>query len=95
MNARGRRGCTSGTGADPGAPKRWGRGGQIAVGSLAATVVGAVIRDLHKPDSVILGLVGAVRQKLLARREAKAALDLGDAVEVDITEISTAPAKQD
>ncbi|MCB2229792.1 hypothetical protein KQH82_03680 [bacterium] len=95
MNARGRRGCPGGTGADPGAPRKWGRGGQIAVGSLAATVVGAVIRDVRKPDSVILGLAGAVRQKLLARREAKAALDLGDAVEVDITEINTAPTKRD
>lgn len=94
MNARGRRSRGGGPRSDTGAPSKWGRGGKIAAGSLAATVVGAVIRDLRKSDSVILGLVGAVRQKLLARRDSKATLDLGDAVEVDITDNNTTPSQQ-
>lgn len=90
MNARLRRRGGGGTGASAGASGgKWGRSGKIAAGSVAATVVGAVVRDLSRPNSLIRGLVSVVRQKLLARRESRAAIDLGDAVEVKIADDRT------
>ena len=59
---------------------------KVAAGSIAATVVGAVIKDLSRPNSIIRGLVAMGRDKLLARCEAKPALDVTKAVEVEFTE---------
>jgi len=88
MNARLRK--RGGGGADDNVSGgKWGKGGKIAAGSLAATVVGAVVRDLSKPNSLILGLIATARQKLLARHESRAALEIGEAVEVKIVDDHT------
>jgi hypothetical protein len=85
MNARFRKRGGGGAGTNTSTGKG-GRGGKIAAGSLAATVVGAVVRDLSRPNSLIKGLVSTARQKLLARRESRTAIDIGDAVEVEIAD---------
>jgi hypothetical protein len=48
--------------------------------------VGAVVRDLSRPNSLIRGLVSAARKRLLARREPRPAIDISEAVEVEITD---------
>lgn len=75
-----------GTGTGGGSGSKGGRGGKVAAGSIAATVVGAVIKDLSRPNGIIRGLVAMGRDKLLARREAKPAIDVSKAVEVEFTE---------
>jgi hypothetical protein len=88
MNARIRKRGGGGVGDDTSRSK-WGKGSKVAAGSLAATVVGAVVRDLSRPNSLILGLISTARHKLLARRETRAALDIGEAVEVEIADDRT------
>ena len=88
MNARFRKRGGGGAGANTSSGKG-GRGGKIASGSLAATVVGAVVRDLSRPNSLIRGLVSTAREKLLARRESRTAIDIGDAVDVEIADDSS------
>lgn len=88
MNAKFRK--RGGCGPDDSAPQRkMGRSGKIVTGSLAATVVGAVVKDLSRPNSLILGLVSAAKKKLLAYREPKPALDISGAVEVEIVDDSS------
>jgi len=55
----------------------------IGLASIAAPLVGYVVRDLKKPDSVIRGLVSTAVKKLLATGSKKAeALDISDKVEI-------------
>lgn len=88
MNARMRKHGSGGVG-DSVSSSKWGKGGKVAAGSLAATLIGAVVRDLSRPNSLILGLISTARQKLLARWESRAAIDLGEAVEVKIVDDRT------
>ncbi len=81
------RSCNRGGGqTGAGSTRKSGRGGKIAAGSLAATVIGAVIRDLSRPNSLIRGLVAFGREKLLDRRLTRNTVDVGDAVEVEIVD---------
>lgn len=61
-----------------------GRTGKaIGITSLAAPVIGFVINDLKKPDSVVRGLIGGVVRKLLpAKWEKVEAIDVTDKVEI-------------
>lgn len=61
-----------------------GRGGRIAAGSLAATIIGAVIKDLSRPNSLIRGLVSVGREKLLTRRKSAPAVDISRKVHVEV-----------
>lgn len=59
------------------------RGGKIAAGSLAATIIGAVIKDLVRPNSLIRGLAAAGREKLLSRKTSPA-IDITKKVQVEV-----------
>ena len=62
-------------------------GKTIGLASLAAPVVGFVVNDLKKPDSMIRALTAATVRKLLPARSAQPkAIDITDKVE--ITEVS-------
>jgi hypothetical protein len=91
MKARFRKRGGGGTGAGASNGKG-GRGGKIAAGSLAATVVGAIVRDLSRPNSLIRGLVATARTKLLAWRQPPETIDISDTVEVKITDDTTSNA---
>jgi hypothetical protein len=67
--------------------RRGRRGGKVAAGSVAATVVGAVIKDLSRPNSLIRGLVAAGRRRLLAWRTVKPDIDISNAVEVEVEDV--------
>jgi hypothetical protein len=68
------------------ATNRGSRGGKIATGSLAATIVGAVIKDLSRPNSLIRGLITAGRTRLLALRSPSHAVDISEKVQVKVAE---------
>jgi len=61
-----------------------GRAGKISAGSLAVTVVGAVITDLSRPNSLIRKLATVGRDKLVGWRKTGPAIDISKAVEVEI-----------
>jgi hypothetical protein len=66
------RGCLSGK-----------KGKTAGIAAIVAPVVGYVVNDLRKPDSLIRGLIGKTTQKLLAvRTKEKKAIDITDKVEV-------------
>lgn len=55
----------------------------IGFASIAAPIVGYIINDLKKPDSVISGLIGSTVSKLLrAKPEKVEAIDITDKVEI-------------
>jgi hypothetical protein len=62
-----------------------GRGGKIAAGSIATAVVGAVVKDLTRPNSFIRGLIATGREKLLAWRQTRPSIDISDKVQVKYT----------
>jgi hypothetical protein len=58
-------------------------GKAIGFTSIAAPIIGYVVRDLGRPDSVIRGLIGNVARTLLGGKAKKAeAIDITDKVEV-------------
>ena len=58
-------------------------GRTIGLTSLAVPMIGYIVNDLQKPDSVIRGLVGAALRKMLPDRSKRAdAIDITDKVEV-------------
>jgi hypothetical protein len=61
-----------------------GRTGKaIGFTSIAAPLIGYVVNDLKKPDSIIRGLIGRTADKLLALKSKKVeAIDISDKVEV-------------
>lgn len=66
------RGCLSGK-----------KGKTAGIAAVVAPVVGYVVNDLRKPDSLIRGLIGKTVQKLLAARtKEKKAIDITSKVEV-------------
>jgi hypothetical protein len=66
------RGCLSGK-----------KGKTAGIAAVVAPVVGYVVNDLRKPDSLIRSLVGKTVQKLIAvRTKEKKAIDITDKVEV-------------
>lgn len=59
------------------------RGKAIGFTSIAAPIVGYVVNDLRKPDSVVRQLAGGVIRKLLpAKSEKPEAIDITDKVEI-------------
>lgn len=71
------------------------RGGKVAAASVVATIAGVVIKDLSRPNSLIRGLVALGSKKLAAWREAKPAIDVGEAVEIEIIDDSTSDISTD
>jgi len=66
------RGCLSGK-----------KGKTAGIAAVVAPVVGYIVNDLRKPDSLIRGLVGkTVRKLLAARTKEKKAIDITSKVEV-------------
>ena len=66
------RGCLSGK-----------KGKTAGLAAVVAPVVGYIVNDLRKPDSLIRSLVGKTARKLLAvRTKEKKAIDITDKVEV-------------
>ena len=61
-----------------------GRKGKTAgIAAVMAPVVGYIVNDLRKPDSLIRSLVGKTARKLLtARTKEKKAIDITDKVQV-------------
>lgn len=60
-------------------------GKAIGFTTIAAPIVGYIVNDLKKPDSIVRGLLGGMVKKLLpAKTEKVAAIDITD--EVDILE---------
>ena len=58
-------------------------GKAIGFTSIAAPIIGYVVNDLKKPDSIIRGLIGGVVRKLLPSKSGKAeAIDITDKVEI-------------
>jgi hypothetical protein len=59
----------------------------IGLTSIAAPVVGLIVRDLRRPDSLIRRLIGGAATKLLERRAVKGEpTDITDKVEVTMDE---------
>ena len=59
------------------------RGKAIGFTSIAAPIIGYVVNDLRKPDSIVRGLVGGVIRKLLPpKSETLEAIDITDRVEI-------------
>ena len=59
------------------------RGKAIGFTSVAAPILGYVVNDLRKPDSVVRGLIGGVIRKLLPPKSEKLeAIDITDEVEI-------------
>ena len=59
------------------------KGKTAGIAAIVAPVVGLVVNDLRKPDSLIRGLIGKTVQKLLAlKTKEKKAIDITDKVEV-------------
>ncbi len=59
------------------------KGKTAGIAAVVASVVGYVVNDLRKPDSLIRNLVGKTTRKLLtARTKEKKAIDITDKVEV-------------
>ena len=58
-------------------------GKTIGLASIAAPVIGYIVQDLRKPDSLIRELVGGTVNKLIAyRRKKTEAIDISDKVEI-------------
>ena len=66
------------------------KGGKLAVGSVVATLVGAVVQDLRKPDSLIRGLISTAREKFLIHRDSRKKIDIGDKVKVEFIDEESA-----
>ena len=59
------------------------KGRAVSIGSLAAPLIGLVVNDLRKPDSIIKLLVSSTANRLLKRDVKKnKAIDITDKVEV-------------
>jgi len=59
------------------------KGKTAGIAAVVAPVVGYIVNDLRKPDSLIRGLIGKTVPKLLAARtKEKKAIDITDKVEV-------------
>ncbi len=59
------------------------RGKAIGFTSIAAPIIGYVVNDLRKPDSIVRELIGGVVRKLLPPRSEKLeAIDITDKVEI-------------
>jgi len=55
----------------------------IGFTSIAAPIIGYVVNDLKKPDSIVRGLIGGVVRKLLPAKSRKVeAIDITDKVDV-------------
>ncbi|MBD3402702.1 hypothetical protein GF420_07390 [candidate division GN15 bacterium] len=70
---------------------RGGRGrrggkGALTAGSLAGALVVAAIRDLSRPNSLILGLIESGRKKLAEWRTPPPSRDISDSVEIRVGE---------
>jgi hypothetical protein len=58
-------------------------GKAIGISSIAAPLIGFVVNDLKKPDSIVRGLIGAAATKLLGTRSQRAkVIDITDKVKV-------------
>ena len=58
-------------------------GKTIGLASLAAPVIGYIVQDLRKPDSLIRELTGGAFRKLIAyRRKKTEVIDISDKVEI-------------
>ncbi len=58
-------------------------GKTIGYTSIAAPIVGYIVNDLKKPDSIIRGLAGGVVSKLLPVKSRKVeAIDITDKIEI-------------
>ena len=73
------------TGIQP-AGKKKGRGGKLAFGSLAAIALGAVVRDLRRPNSLVRGLVREARDRFVEWRESRPGIDIDKKMEVRIAD---------
>ena len=59
------------------------RGKAIGFTSIAAPIIGYVVNDLRKPESIVRGLIGGVMRKLLPPKSEKPeAIDITDKVEI-------------
>jgi hypothetical protein len=66
------------------------RGKAVGLTSLAAPLVGFIVNDLKKPDSVIRSFLKSTTRKLLQRPAKKAeAIDISDKVDVIIDKTTT------
>jgi hypothetical protein len=58
-------------------------GKAIGFSSIAAPLIGFVVNDLKKPDSIVRGLIGAAATKLLGTRSRRAeVIDITDKVKI-------------
>ena len=58
-------------------------GKTIGLASIAAPVIGYIVQDIRKPDSLIRELLGGTVKKLVAyRRKKTEAIDISDKVEI-------------
>ena len=58
-------------------------GKTIGFTTIAAPIIGYVVNDLKKPNSIVRGLIGGVVRKLLPAKSRKAeAIDITDKVEI-------------
>ena len=58
-------------------------GKAIGFTSIAAPIIGYIVNDLKKPDSLVRGLIGSVARKLLpAKSEPAKVIDITDDVEI-------------
>jgi len=58
-------------------------GKAIGFTSIAAPIIGYVVNDLKKPDSIVRGLIGGVVRKLLPAKSGKVeVIDITDKVEI-------------
>ena len=61
-------------------------GKTIGITSVAAPIVGFIINDLKKPDSMIRALIGKAATKLIERKKSKTdILDITEKVEISNT----------
>jgi len=84
-----------GGGGDRSAGSKGSNRGKITTGSLVVTAVGAVVRDLRRPDSLIRSLVSTAREKLVARRIPRKEVDIGDKVKVEFIDDDSSSLKKD
>jgi len=58
-------------------------GKAIGFTSIAAPIIGYIVNDLKKPNSLVRGLIGSVARKLLpAKSEQAKVIDITDDVEI-------------
>jgi hypothetical protein len=68
-------------------------GRTIGISSIAAPIIGYVINDLKKPDSVVRGLIGGVVRRLLpGKTERVEAIDITE--DAEIIDSNSAETKQ-